>query len=443
MGMSARNQTTAVSGGGGDTVDPRAFGAFGDGASHPLESSDLASLPATAPGGQTYAAGDEWDFIGLQEAIRAAFYSGETPNATEAWRNRRLHIPSGRYLVNKPPTVELLQSGIITGDGRQATVIRSTADCAAFQFNGAWYSEVRSLGFASSAARTGAVVELDGNFDGSLTQGVQGCTFHGCFFDGATLAAYGLAITRRGTGSGRGSENLFINCAWQSSTVAGLYISGFNALQNTVLGGNFQSHPKHGVLLVGGSVNLYGTGFQSTYGYEQIANDGFDIDCSAAGAYDRIVVDGCRTESLRFYRGAWSQNGVIRGCSLRNLSTDGWSAGAAFAADALVQGTDADCDVHVYRCTTPGTSGEQEPAWPATGTVADGSAVWTELPYNAIEIAAGSVSDCAFGPGGRIATAAARETFVERNSFMRADYKAAGSGGVFLNNYRLPFEVLV
>jgi len=45
----------------------------------------------------------------------------------------------------------------------------------------------------------------------------------------------------------------------------------------------------------------------------------------------------------------------------------------------------------MYRVTKPGNTGNSEPAWPATGTVTDGSVVWTMTNYTVADIFNGSI----------------------------------------------------
>src|SRR5437868_2557404 len=52
--------------------------------------------PATFSIGD-YQVGDFWDYVGLQEAIYAAFQNSSlTPNKDNRWLNKPLHIPAGR-----------------------------------------------------------------------------------------------------------------------------------------------------------------------------------------------------------------------------------------------------------------------------------------------------------------------------------------------------------
>jgi hypothetical protein len=59
-------------------------------------------------------------------------------------------------------------------------------------------------------------------------------------------------------------------------------------------------------------------------------------------------------------------------------STTKWAASTAYSLGALVIPT-AGATWWVYECTTAGTSGTTEPAWPTTegATVTDGTVVWT------------------------------------------------------------------
>ena len=442
--MSAKNQTVAVPSGGASTVNPRAFGAIGDGSGHPISASDLSRLPATTLDGQAYEVGDQWDFVGLSEAIRAAFAAGgSTPNgAANVSRNKVLHIPAGLYVVNKAPTLYHAWGPVVRGDGRFATTITALADVPAFQIDGAFFGEISGIRFQAGAQRTYGVVEIDGNIGGVGTQSVQGMTFQNCTFDGAGLAQYGTAICRRGGSAGMGSNLLFTNCFWQSALFACYWQFGMNALANTILNGDMQAFQKHGIHLESGSLAVYNTSFESTVGYTQILNDGWDIDCSTGGTRDRIIVDGCRSESLHFYRGSWSQSALIRGCSNWNLPHGPWYANSNYGVNTLIHGSTGGGNNHLYRCTTAGVSGASEPVWPESGAVSDGTVGWEDMTYNVVEIQSGSVTDCIFGNGAQVKGTINNGIFFERNAFERDDYRAPGSEGVYVNNYRLPFRVL-
>src|SRR5207245_3640694 len=119
---------------------PQMFGAIGDGARHPISKTDLDAHAGKWVG--TYVVGDEWDYVGIQEAIYAAFYNGTlTPNGSNQKLNKPLHIPRGYYLVNKTQNVVALQGGYIYGEGRETTTIASTFAGLDYRINGCCYSQ--------------------------------------------------------------------------------------------------------------------------------------------------------------------------------------------------------------------------------------------------------------------------------------------------------------
>jgi len=54
-----------------------------------------------------------------------------------------------------------------------------------------------------------------------------------------------------------------------------------------------------------------------------------------------------------------------------------WTASTAYALNDKVFPTDPAASPYYYECTTAGTSDASEPTWPTSGTVNDGTAVWT------------------------------------------------------------------
>jgi hypothetical protein len=129
------------------------------------------------------------------------------------------------------------------------------------------------------------------------------------FFDGG---ATGVDI---GAGGYMGSENIFINCFWIYSVVAGLKTSNFNALQNTLVGGNLQAC-NMGIWVSRGSICVIeSVGFQLSKQWD------IRVDNSAN---DTINIIGCRTESSNFVQVENFVHTYILGCSQIEAGAPGY-----------------------------------------------------------------------------------------------------------------------
>lgn len=304
-----------------------------------------------------------------------------------------VYLGPGIYRVTGDWLPAELRSVRIVGSDRYRTIIRSTAaNTPTFKANGLWFSRFEGIRFETTATQTNnGVVEIDGNYDGTHTLGVQGNTFFDCYFVGGTYAKYSLAMVRQGMGGGQGSENLFLNCHFEGGNEACYGQFGLNSLTNTFMNCNFQAFPKHGITAFG-SLNVFSCAFQSTYGYAQVLNGGWDINIANGGSGDRISIDGCRSESLRFCNASASQPATIR--SFTHIpAIASWSdgpVGSTIAVDTVVTGVTSG-ERKLYRVTTAGIKGATEPAWPSSGTVVDGTITWTQTDFNVIDIAIGMV----------------------------------------------------
>jgi hypothetical protein len=310
---------------------------------------------------------------------------------------RSLYVPAGTYLVTGI-TITAATGLTIIGEGRTKTTIRATGTNPALAINGLWYSKFSGLSFKTTVALpTKGVVEQDGNYDGTHTQGTQGITWEQCDFDARATSdnTHGYAafyMNRQGGSAAQGSENLFLNNHFYGGTQAPYVQIGFNALNNTFIGGNFQSYPNNGMYFGTGSAQLFSVGFQSTQGYTQVLNGGYDISMAGGGVFEGICIYGCRTESLRFFNGSASQRYDLRGNNQSTFSSK-WIANHAFALNDVTYETTASGLNNLYVCTTAGTSGATKPTFPDTGTVTDGTAVWTQTPITVINVPAGEYSD--------------------------------------------------
>lgn len=373
-------------------IDPGDFGLIADGSSHPLSSryGTLTEAQADYPFASDLQ--QEIDYCACQLASNIAFGEAGNEHGTQAHLNRRIHLPAGSYRFgNDTWVIRNLSSGVIEGDGRLVTVLRGNRTLLAF--DGIWYSRLSDFSVQCMTPDGIAALEIDGNIPGHPypTRGVQGVTLADMLIDGGG-SLYAFVFNRLGGSSAQGDQCNFMNVHLSNASFALYYQNGYNSLNNTFIGGNFQNYRKYGAYILGGTFGFINTSFQSTVGYRQIENDGWDIRCGDAGAFEGCLVYGCRTESLRFLHNAGAVRVDVRAC-VGNPAFPRWFANTSYGASAaqykavLVKG-------RLFEATTEGISGAIEPDWDSVaegGTISDNTIVWTHIPFVAIENLLGAI----------------------------------------------------
>lgn len=330
-------------------------------------------------------------------AIQAAETALESIGTITGRGRGTLHFDGGIYLTSAA-IIPLEVKGICwRGAGKINTVIKATGTDSAVRTNGCWYSRFIGMTITTTNALSSkGVFELDGNYDLSHTQGVQGNSFYDflCVANGST---YALTLLRQGGSGGQGDSNNFYNLHLQGGTEASYYQNGLNTINNNFYGIDVQAYAKHGMKITGGSINLFGFSFESTNAYTQILNGGWDIDASTSGVYEKCIIAGGRSESLRFFNGSSAQGAVITGFNYTPAAAYVWTANAAVALNTVTFQFAANGSIKFYRVTTSGMSAGSAPTWPNTSTVADGTAVWTQTALTVVNLPTfGSVDSTGF-----------------------------------------------
>jgi hypothetical protein len=248
------------------------------------------------------------DTKAIQAAADYCYGSPIDPHGTEKVRaNRILQFPPGTYKISAPIKLSKLHGARIIGSGRFVTKIINAGGGSVFATNGCGYSHFEGM-YLQAADKSSPVFDL--NWDGTPGgPALQSNSFIDMFFDGG---ATGVDI---GAGGHMGSENIFINCYWISSAIAGLKTSNFNALQNTVVGGNLQGC-NMGIWVSRGSVCVI-----ESVGFQQSKQWDIRVDNSAN---DTINIIGCRTESSNFIQVENFVHTYILGCTQTEAGAAGY-----------------------------------------------------------------------------------------------------------------------
>lgn len=383
-------------------VNPKNYGAIGTGVATTITTADVLTHSAGQPfpWAGTYTVGvDTKDYVGLQEAIYAGLYNGTlTPNDANSKLNRPIDWGAGFYVINKGLVADKVRSALITGAGNYATVITCTAAEPALSMeNGLWYSYFANFAMGGSTAHTGAVIQIEGI--GALSQ--QYTTWVNVYTFGGGLINDGWGLNVNGGLQGDG--NRWTNCRAAAFTYAGVHTSGSNTLNNQWVGGDIQSCPNYGIAIDGQStMNIDGPTFQN-------GNNVADIFVGGGVTQSKSSASNIRSESKVFCVGV----GADAPIELSNIEAPGYGwvstvNGGIGVSDwlALTVVTTSKYTIgngRLFKITTAGTTGAAEPSWDTClsdgGTLADGSATWTQQEWNIVNIDFSSIDHCFFGLG--------------------------------------------
>lgn len=342
------------------------------------------------------------DYGAVQAASDFAFGPLGSEHNANSKLNLPLYFPEGTYNLGANTwSIRNLRGARISGAGNTSTLITSTGT-AALAIDGFWYSHVSDMAFYGTATYAGGVVEINGTVGGSISE--QYTTWINVFFSGQSFTADAFQLNITGGGSGQGDGNLFLNCRWSGGTVSGYHQSGANTLNNQIIGGDVQSCPNYGIWIDGQSTigTIDGTSFEN-------GNNVADIYIAGGVTQSKSSVSNIRSESKVFVVGVgaaapielnnieaagYGWVGVVNG----NVGVSDWAANTAVTTSKYTIG-----DGRLFKITTAGTTGGSEPTWSTClsdgGTLADGTAVWTQQEWNIVDINNSSIDHCFFGLG--------------------------------------------
>lgn len=332
----------------------------------------------------------EW-WGAVADSVTDCFTAIQAAEVARAQVSGTLRFNSGSanasYNISSPIQISQVKGGAWIGSGPDNCRITATGGQPAVQATSLFRMGFEGILFTTSAVIGGGkgVFELEG----AASFGTQGLHFDRCYFSANQLAAYAIIVNRAAGAGYQVSEILFEDSNFDGGIEACFYMPfGFNALNITFLGGNFQNYKKDGISILAGSVQAFSVAFQSTFPYEQATNDGHDIHVGEAGAGDKIFIGGCRTESMQFFKGSSTQSAQLVSINQTIGGVTQWAAlGGVTLHQVLIKNVvvAGRSQPHAFQASTAGTSGAVEPTWPATGTIADGSVVWTELPFFSVD----------------------------------------------------------
>jgi hypothetical protein len=376
---------------GTQVLNARVYGAVCDGGSHPLSGyyGTLAAAQAVYP--FITSLSQQLDYAAAKAAANVAFGPDGSEHGTNTALNVPLLFPAGTCNFGSDELLIRNADGIrIEGAGKTATILEGSG--IVLGFDGLWYSELSNFEVSTTGSSATAALDIDGNVPGHPygTRGVQGNLLENVLVvgGGARTAQYALAWCRQGTNNAQCSENTMVNLH-VANAISPFYIIGFNALDNVWIGGDAQSFKGPGVYNYEASLDLIKISFEGGQGCQQITDNTYDIDGSAGGVGGSIRIVGGRTEDYQLFNGNAAAPAVITGVST-NPASFSWAANQVVTLNEGTFQTGADGHNHLYCVTTGGTTGSgSAPTWPASGTVTDGTAVWTTTAYYTANVPAG------------------------------------------------------
>ena len=250
------------------------------------------------------------DTAAIQAALDAAYGPSSSPNGNVgATKNRAVFFPSGKYIITAPLTLRSAHGAHIFGAGRFTTTItNTTSGSTVFRTNGCEFSRFERMQLVATGTDS---ICFDLNWDKTGDAALQGNTFSDMYFQSAN---YGLRIGGLNNDGFMGSETLIVNCHFDSNGT-GVYTGNYNALQQTVIGGNFQSCGRAIWDKYGASPIISGVGFQ-------LNQTDIFLENSGTPGGDGYFISGCRSESTTQFLVALANPLIVHvsGCAVPNAA---------------------------------------------------------------------------------------------------------------------------
>lgn len=271
------------------------------------------------------------DTANLQAAINAAFNNVVGNAPSKAYGQSILFIPGGNYALNAPLRIVSGWGIKIFGAGQDSTSLTNSLGTGLFVTDGCVKGVFQDFTLnGNGSGDTAPLFNLDWINTGSGAS-LQSNTFRNVSFSNSNI---GLSI---GTSGNQGSETLIEACGFSGCTVAGVKTCNFNAVANTVIGGNIQGCGI-GLWAAQGSINTID-------GVSCQLQTGWDIQVDNA-SLDTYSISGVRTESdnfCHFIRGSASVSGCSQastaGVFLSGNSDGVFSVDGSICGGVLSKGT--------------------------------------------------------------------------------------------------------
>lgn len=331
--------------------NPYQFGAFGDGAFHPISGADVAAHPEWYG---TYAAGMGWDYVATQECIYACYANNGSSapgaplfNGVEGLSsaNRRMWVSRGVYPIDQTLLVEA--AGLeIEFETRLQTIWQwmGAGSGPCLNCDAIAYARLPNLSIKDNTGVAVSLVEL--NYTATyLGLATQQLTLDSWVLTGSSLLTqYGVRIALAG-GNAQGDTINFINPIISGFLNGGIFIGGDNALSIILTGGNIQGCNKDGVANLAGSFFAYGTSCQNQLGsrffaspqQSQIVRGGADFHTYGSVGTEINHVMDIRSESdVLFLNQGAQKNNMARNCAVASAGHQGYSTNGGAGYHAML-----------------------------------------------------------------------------------------------------------
>lgn len=245
--------------------------------------------------GGAYGDGSHDDHDAIQAAIDDSFGTAASPHGTSSWLNKPLYFPHGNYHISSPLVLTQVLGGYIFGDGPLTTQISQTSsNTSAIVTNGFKGCRIERLSIGGNG--TGVGIDFDWNGTGDV--GLSGNSLA----HATTSGGYGARI---GNSGNEGVGHRFDGVLFGGTVGLGVMTAG--AINNVVIGGDFQSCTNVGMKIVHGGVSLFNSvGLQQPSGVYDIQVD---------DAAHPLVAVACRSESENFLDMNATGTVVCLGCT--------------------------------------------------------------------------------------------------------------------------------